>query len=135
METRFFSAFLFCSLFLVNLGFVSGPTGIPEGISKSINEGNCKELAGFFNNNIELLILDNEDVYSKSQAELIMKDFFNKYPPKEFVILHEGGREASRYAIGSFVSEKGVFRVYFLLQRLDETFVIHQMRIEPDDED
>jgi len=81
------------------------------------------------------MILDNEDVYSKSQAELIMKDFFSKYPPAEFVIVHEGGREASRYAIGRLVTEKTVFRLYFLLQKLEDNFFIHQMRIEPDDKE
>ncbi len=135
METRFISTFLIISLLFLTPVFSSNPTGIPEGISKSINEGDCKELARFFNNNIELMILDNEDVYSKSQAELIMKDFFSKYPPAEFVIVHEGGRETSRYAIGRLVTEKTVFRLYFLLQKLEDNFFIHQMRIEPDDKE
>ena len=72
---------------------------IPEGISIAIKAGNAKELANFFNSTIELVILEKEDVYSKPQAEQILKDFFKNYKPVNFLILHKGGKEVTTYAI------------------------------------
>ncbi len=103
---------------------------IPQGITISISSGNSKELAKHFNNDVELVILDKEDVYSRYQAEHIMKDFFVKYSPQNFNILHEGGKEGSRYAIGNLNTSNGVFRVYFLIKQKNNQPFIHQLRIE-----
>lgn len=108
--------------------------GIPEGISATIKAGNSREFSRFFNTNIELVLPNTEDVYSKTQAELIIKDFFVKNPPTNFVILHQGGKETSRYAIGTLTTTKGVFRVYFLLKIKDSEALIHQLRIEKEEE-
>ncbi len=107
---------------------------IPEAISSAFKAGNSKELVKHFNNNVELVILENEDVYSKTQAEMILRDFFNKYPPKNFAILHQGGKNGSKYAIGDLITSKGNFRVYFLLKKTEDRYLIHQLRIEKENE-
>ena len=38
----------------------------------------------------------------------------------------------AQYAIGILKTEKGDFRVYFLLKKVDQELLIHQIRIEPD---
>lgn len=108
---------------------------IPEGIILAIRAGNAAELAKHFNANIELVILDNEDVYSKTQAEQILRDFFTNHHPASFKIIFEGGKETSRYAIGSLSTSAGNYRVYFLIKNQDGTPLIHQLRIEEEDED
>ena len=107
---------------------------IPEAISSAFKTGNSKELVKHFNTNIELVILENEDVYSKTQAEMILRDFFDKQPPKKFAILHQGGKNGSKYAIGDLTTSKGNFRVYFLLKKREDRYLIHQLRIEKENE-
>ena len=103
---------------------------VPDAIVLAFKTGNSKELGKYLNSNVELAILENEDVYSKTQAELLLKDFFLKHTPSNFVIIHEGGKEGSRYAIGTLSTNKGDFRIYFLLKKQDGASVIHQLRIE-----
>jgi hypothetical protein len=130
---------LFLGAFVIPLLFSSfeAPLGgeIPEGIVLAFKAGNSKELSKYFNSNLELVIVDNENVYSKPQAEQIIKDFFMKHIPKNFTILHEGGKEESRYAIGNLVTNNGIFRVYFLLKHKDNMQLIHQLRIETEAND
>lgn len=124
---------IFSSLTAISLSF-SYQT-IPDGIYSSIKAGNSKEIAKFFNDNIDMVILDKEGVYSKAQAELILKDFFAKnpvIPNNGFIKLHEGGTEASKFIIGNLYTNKGKFRVYFLMKPLNNSFIIHQFRIEDD---
>lgn len=108
---------------------------IPEGIILAFKAGNAQELAKFFNSNIELVILEEEDVYSKTQAEQILRKFFTDYRPSSFKIIFEGGKETSRYAIGSLSTSSGNFRVYFLIKNQQGIPLIHQLRIEEEDED
>jgi Domain of unknown function (DUF4783) len=107
-------------------------TKIPEGISLALKTGNASELSKYINSTVELLLLDKEDFYKKNVAETILKDFFAEYKTKDFVIRHQGGINDAQYAIGNLKTEKGDFRVYFLLKKVDQELLIHQIRIEAD---
>ena len=69
---------IFILLAYLQLSFSVFSQPVPNGIILAIKSGNSKELARYFNTSIEIAILENEDVYSKAQAELIIKDFFAK---------------------------------------------------------
>ena len=105
---------------------------IPEGIAIAIKAGNAADLSKYMNSTIELLLLDKEDFYKKNVAETILKDFFAEYHAKDFTIRHQGAKNDAQYAIGSLKTEKGDFRVYFLLKKVDQELLIHQIRIESD---
>jgi hypothetical protein len=105
---------------------------IPGGISIAIKAGNASELSKYMNSTIELLLLDKEDFYKKNVAETILKDFFAEYQTRDFTIRHQGAKNDAQYAIGNLKTEKGDFRVYFLLKKVDRELLIHQIRIEPD---
>ena len=105
---------------------------IPGGISIALKAGNAAELSKYMNSTIELLLLDKEDFYKKNVAETILKDFFAEYHTKDFTIRHQGAKNDAQYAIGNLKTEKGDFRVYFLLKKVDQELLIHQIRIESD---
>lgn len=108
---------------------------IPEDIVLSFRAGNAEELSNFLQDNVELIILDTEDVYSRTQAEQILRKFFLENRPTTFNIIFEGGKETSRYAIGSLVTQGTNFRVYVLIKNQDGKPLIHQLRIELEDEE
>jgi len=103
---------------------------IPNEIVTSIQSGNDVSLAAYFNENVELVVESHDDVYSKSQAQQIVAEFFKSNKPKQFSIIHQGGKEDARYAIGSLTTATGAFRVYFLLRIKNNTTLIHQLKIE-----
>lgn len=107
---------------------------IPAGISIAFKAGNAAELAKFMNSTVEVLLLDKEDFYKRNVAETILRDFFNNYQVRDFIIRHQGAKNENHYAIGSLKTGKGDFRVYFLLKRVGKELLIHLIRIEPDNE-
>jgi hypothetical protein len=119
-------------LLVTNIHVLSGQeqSGIPSGISMAIKAGNAAELSKYMNSTVEVLLLDKEDFYKKNVAEAILKDFFNSYPTKDFVIRHQGAKNDAQYAIGNLKTEKGDFRVYFLLKKVGQELLIHQIRID-----
>ncbi|MBP9187366.1 MAG: DUF4783 domain-containing protein, partial [Bacteroidia bacterium] len=46
-----------------------------DDIINALKGANVKEVSKFFNNTVELTINDNEGVYSKQQAEMMVKNF------------------------------------------------------------
>lgn len=103
---------------------------IPDGISIAFKAGNAAELSKYMNSTVGLLLLDKEDFYKKNVAEAILKDFFNTCQTKDFIIRHQGAKSDAQYAIGILKTEKGDFRVYFLLKKVGPDLLIHQIRIE-----
>jgi len=107
---------------------------IPAGIAIAFRTGSASGLSQYFNKTVELVLPGKEDFYSKSVAETILKDFFTRYRSREFVIKHQGARGDAQYAIANLETDKGKFRVYFLLKKVDGSPLIHQIRIEADNE-
>lgn len=105
---------------------------VPEEIILSLQTGNSKVLSEYFNQNVELVVLENDNVYSKAQAKQIVSNFFNANTPEPqgFTILHQGGKEGAKYLIGNLKTNNGSFRVYFLLKKNGSKEYIHQLRIE-----
>ncbi|OFX48909.1 MAG: hypothetical protein A2046_07970 [Bacteroidetes bacterium GWA2_30_7] len=124
------------SLFLIFLFFsvVTFSQEIPEGIQTALKSGNSSELAKFFNTNVEMTVINKEDVYSKSQAEIILRDFFSSNSPTDFKMMHKGGKDGAKYAIGNLITSTKTFRVYFLVKNNNKTPYIQQLRIEESNE-
>ncbi|MCB9225121.1 MAG: DUF4783 domain-containing protein [Crocinitomicaceae bacterium] len=72
--------------------------------------GNAEKIASYFSDNVDLSIESKEDLYSKSQAEQILKTFFLTHKPKDFKIIHKGKSGQSEYFIGELSSEE-IYRV------------------------
>lgn len=109
---------------------------ISEDVAAAITTGNAANVARFFSGNVDMKILNKEDVYSKAQAELILKDFFAKNPIKSFSIIHKGAsRNGDQYAIGTYETTSGKkFRSYFLFKKEGTGLTIQQFRFETQDE-
>ena len=103
---------------------------VPEEIIQSLKTGDSKTLSEYFNQNVEMVVLDNDNVYSKAQAQQIVSKFFSNNKPENFNVIHQGGNEGAQYVIGNLVTNKGSFRVYFLLKKNNGKDYIHQLRIE-----
>lgn len=106
---------------------------LPNDIIVGLNTGNAKVLSTYFNQNVELVVLDNDNVYSKAQAQQIVSSFFSKFPPVKdnaFSVIHNSGKADAKSVIGKLKTEKGDFRVYFLLKKSGGEEYIHQLRIE-----
>jgi hypothetical protein len=102
-------------------------------IARLIRNGNSRELARHFNASVQLTLPDDEGRFSRTQAELIIRNFFSKYPPKSYVINHQGSSsDGSRYYIGVYKSANTTFRSYYLLKQVSEKALIHQLRFEDD---
>lgn len=100
-------------------------------ISNAIKQGNASALAANFQSNVEITIKDASNSYSKSQAEMVLKNFFSSNQPRSFAIAHEGtSPEGSKYFIGNLSTSGGNYRVYVYAKSVSGAFSIQEIRIE-----
>jgi len=123
-------------LLLVSVGIVFGlyaTSDLPniiEKVSVAMSKGESAEIAKYLNPTVEVEILGQDNIYSKAQTELMLKDFFAKNKPKSFKVNHQGTKGATGFAIGILISETASFRVSLFFKAEKETYKIHQLRIE-----
>lgn len=123
------------TFFLVLFTYVLiAQTDLPSSISNAIKNGNATELTKIFNINVDLTILDKQDIYSKTQAESLLKDFFTKNIPSNFTIIHRGGKEDAQYYVGKLTTSTGNYRISILIKGQAKTAFIHQFRIEKEND-
>lgn len=108
-------------------------TDITTDVEGLIKAGNSKELAKYFTDNIDLAIdhSDYDDIASKSQAEQILKKFFDACGVKSFSVKHSGKSQLGiEYRIGELETSCGKHRVTINLKKVGDAYLIHQLRIE-----
>jgi len=107
---------------------------IAEIIKSSIKSGNAHLLADHFEKNLELVI-DAERIdfrrVGEEQAELILKNFFKKYPPKDFKFGFQGTASKVRYCTATYQTMSGSkFQVYILMRVTEKDYLINTLHFK-----
>jgi hypothetical protein len=115
---------------------VSLVADVPDDVAAAIRTGDAHKVAGYFADNVDLKVLEQENIYSKAQAELILDDFFAKHPVKGFTIVHKSvPKNDSQFAIGTLETTNGKYRVHYLMKTIVGKTSVTQFRIENSDDD
>lgn len=118
---------------LICAGFMtlssSAQTVIQEVIS-ALQASNAAQVARHFDNTVDITLPQKGNSYSKSQAEVILRDFLVTNPVKSFQVIHRGDNAGSQYCIGKLITKNGAFRTtIFMKQRGDNQF-LQEIRFE-----
>ncbi|MEJ6599087.1 MAG: DUF4783 domain-containing protein [Crocinitomicaceae bacterium] len=112
--------------------FSSGTMDVPfKSVESAFKSGNAKDLVSIGKEKILINVDGIEGVYSKSQATLVLKKFFTKYPAKSFSYIHKGkGSSEGSFAIGTYTSGSSEFRVTVHFKKIKGNFKIESLAIE-----
>ena len=121
---------LLLSFFLLTSPAV--PADVPYGsVQSAFSSGNASALAGMCKDKCMISVLDNEGVYSTSQATQVLKNFFSKHPASGFNFIHKGaGSNEGAFGIGTYKSGGDEFRVTVHFKKISGTFKIESITIE-----
>jgi response regulator of citrate/malate metabolism len=102
-------------------------------VADLIRQENIHELSKLFASNIDITILEEENIYSKTQAELILDKFFSQNKPEAVKILHKvNSNKNYRFGVLLVTAAKETFRITFTLKETEGSFTIIELRIEID---
>ena len=90
---------------------------------------NIHDVNRYLDNFVPITINNSQSNYSHNQAELVLKDFFNKNPVRDFTVQNSGTPDnLSRFMIATFNSPNGKYSVYILMRQKDNGFLIKEIR-------
>lgn len=103
-----------------------------DDISSCIKGANTKELSKYFSSTVSMTLVNDEGIYSRVQAEIILRDFFSRNPPTNVKISHRLDSNPNfRYVVLNLETAKDTYRVSYKLTNNDNEFKVTEFRIEP----
>ncbi|MBS2213172.1 DUF4783 domain-containing protein [Carboxylicivirga mesophila] len=103
---------------------------LPDGVIMAVKNSDAEKLSATFNEQVEIILPHKTAVYSRKQAEMVLKNFFEQNPITEFKLIHQGKKDKASYAIANYYTSNGQFRFTFLTKQKSGKIYIHQIRIE-----
>lgn len=124
---------IFSMLFMISKYGHTTPSGedLIKDISTAIGKMDSKKLADYFSSTIDLEMNEINGSYSKTQAEIILRDFFKNNPAILFTINHQGDSDdGSKFFIGTYKTNIKNYRVYGLLKKESDQLVLRQLQFD-----
>jgi hypothetical protein len=113
----------------VGLGFQTAEQSLSQ-IEQGLRKGEVKLILPYLHDPVEIAISGKAKMYSRTQAEYVLKDFFKSHPPRGFTFMHRGRSENVLYAIGAYhtQSEQWDVSVFGRIER--GRYQVEQLRFE-----
>lgn len=96
----------------------------------AMKTGNAAEVSRFFDNTVEINMPDKSNSYSKSQAQLVLKDFFSSSGVKSFTVIHKGENSGSQFCIGTLVTKTASYRTTIFMKQKGDKQVLQGITFE-----
>jgi len=117
------------SLALLAMSFTT--QGAIDEVINAINAGNVGELSKFIGENVEITMPNKSDNYSKSQATVILKDFFASNAVKTFEVKHKGDNSAGQFCVGTLQTRQGSYRTTVFMRSQQSGQTVKEIRFQP----
>lgn len=129
---KVFLAVCFCLLLTPVTAQESESKAIFTTLGDDLKSGDATKFSKWFAADLEMDVLGNAGICSKSQAKQMMKNFYASYTPKAFSVVHISGTLPMRYCIGTLLAGGERFRVTLYVKTVRDTHTVQQIRIEKD---
>src|ERR1700712_2169958 len=94
-----------------------------------LKQSNWTELYKTFAPSVDLTILDDNSIYAKDQAEVILNTFFGKNQPFTVKLIHRVDSNADlKYAVVTLTGKSGSYRTSFSLRNNNGTYQINELK-------
>jgi Domain of unknown function (DUF4783) len=98
-----------------------------DDVVTAMKSGNANQLSKYFDSRVDISLPGKSDNYSKSQAEMILKDFFSSNEVKSFQVKHKGEQNGSQFCIGLLQTSTGNYRTKFFMKQKGDHQVVQEI--------
>ncbi len=114
--------------------FLSGIFSHPGGadrLIKLLQEGDATKFAVYFNPSIQLTTPGKQGVYSRSQAKMILSEFFDDNKPSSAKLKTSGNSDnGAQYLSVDLITASGNYKVNISYRGAGENLKVHELKIE-----
>ena len=132
IRTNLFSALLLLMLPILSL-LAQDNGDIVAKAEEALKSSSSRELAKYLNDRLEIKLDNERKEYSANQAEIVLKQFFQKHPSDATEIIHQGDSPGGIiYAIGKYTSGTTSYRVVLRAKKYRNVYKIYRLEFSKD---
>jgi hypothetical protein len=121
---------LFSTIALIFIASAFKPLNGLDEVIGALRSGNAQELSKYVDEKIEISLPDKSDSYSKSQAVMVLKDFFNNNGVTGFEVQFKGENGESKFCIGKLQTKSGSYRTTVFMKTKDGKQLVKEIRFQ-----
>ena len=121
---------LSCTLLFSSFKAGSGSGMEMEDILVALKSGNASQLSRYFDSRVDITLLEKSDSYSRTQAEMILRDFFGNNTVRNFEIKYKGENNGSKYCIGTLLTRNGDYRTKLFMKQKGNSQVLQEIAFQ-----
>jgi len=101
-----------------------------DDVVAAIKSGNASGLAKYFDERVDISLPDKSDTYSRTQAEIIIKDFFNTKGVVSFEVKHKGEQGGAQFCVGELKTRQGSYRTHLFMRQRGDRQLLQEIRFQ-----
>ena len=118
---------------LILLSFRSSPQSDfynLDAVATAFRSGNVNQLSPYLDLRVDISLPDKSDTYSKSQAEMVIRDFFSTHSVRNFKILQQGESGDFIFCSGILQTQSGNYRTTLFFRQKGEKQFLQEIRFQ-----
>lgn len=126
--------FLICILFfIISTSNLAHAQAVVENVVKAVNNSDASLMSKAFSSSIDINIDNNQAIYSKTQAEVVIKKFFEANTIKSFETKYISQQDdrSFLYIVGTLITEKSNYLVLLNFKHTNNTYYLVEIKFEP----
>jgi hypothetical protein len=116
-------------LFAVLFSLTSFEATVEE-ILGAFRNGDALKISRHFDSFVEITVHDKSHSYSRTQAEVVLKDFFTTNNVRNFTIIRRVNSNNGEYCVGTLNTRLGEYRTTILFKNKGDRKLIQELRFE-----
>jgi malate synthase len=101
-----------------------------DDVVAAIKAGNASGLAKYFDERVDISLPDKSDTYSKTQAEMIIRDFFSNKGVISFEVKHKGEQGGAQFCVGELKTKQGTYRTHLFMRQRGDRQLLQEIRFQ-----
>ncbi len=99
-------------------------------VFNALKEDRIQDIVKYFDHSLPININNIQSIYSSNQAEIVLKDFFQKNEPHDWLVAGTGSpNNNTKYLICTFTGKTGKYGVYIMFKLKDNVYLLQEIRI------
>jgi len=101
-----------------------------ENILNAIKQSDAPSLSRYFDNSVDITVLNKSYNYSRGQAQMVLRDFFAANPVRGFEVLQTGENAGNHYCIGNLITKRATYYTTVFVKVHGNNSILQEIRIE-----
>jgi len=101
-----------------------------DAVATAIRSGDVGQLAPYLDYRVDIALPDKSDTYSKSQAEMVIRDFFATNGVRNFQVKQKGENAEFVYCVGILQTYNGNYRTTLFFKQKGDKQYLQDLRFQ-----